>query len=190
LTEVELCEGLVEIGEGSFRWCNNSITKINTPTSLRRICNDAFCNSLQTPIQLHDGIESIGERAFGCCIFTNFRVPPLITVIPDSMLFNCKAIFSVEISHDATEIHAFAFSDCCCLRIVAFPTNAVLGYKIFLEQGNYSDLQELFGSQERIMIELQHRFDGLPIHELVYYQSYHQRVLQILIATIKSSQGA
>jgi hypothetical protein len=189
LAEVELSEGLMEIGDSAFRFCNNSITKINTPTSLRRICNDAFCNSLQTPIRLHDGIESIGERAFGCCIFTNFRVPSLITVIPDSILFNCKAIFSVEIPHDATEIGDYAFSDCFCLRNVAFPTDAVIGYKIFLEQGNYSDLQELFGSQERIIIELQHRFDGLPIHELVYYQSYHQRVLQILIAAIKSSQG-
>jgi len=191
LTEVELSEGLVEIGDGSFRMCNNSITKINIPTSLRRICNDAFCNSLQNPIHLHDGIESIGERSFGCCIFTNFRVPLLIKVIPDSMLFNCKSTFSVEIPNNATEIDDFAFSDCFCLRNVAFPPDAVIGYKIFLERDNYSDLQELFGSQERIIIELQHRFDGLPIHKLVYYQSYHQGVLQNLITAIymRSSHG-
>jgi hypothetical protein len=29
LTEVELCEGLVEIGWGSFEYCYNSITKKN-----------------------------------------------------------------------------------------------------------------------------------------------------------------
>ena len=64
LTEMELCEGLVEIGEHSFRWCNHSITKINIPTSLRRICDEAFVASLQCPICLHDGIESIGKGAF------------------------------------------------------------------------------------------------------------------------------
>jgi hypothetical protein len=64
LTEVELCEGLVEIGEDSFGWCNHSITNINIPNSLRRIKDWAFFRSLRTPISLHDGIESIGNCAF------------------------------------------------------------------------------------------------------------------------------
>jgi hypothetical protein len=82
LTDVELCEGLIEIGERSFEYCDHSITKINIPTSLRRINVGAFQYSLRCPICLHDGIESIGGYAFFGCIFTNFRVPPLITVIP------------------------------------------------------------------------------------------------------------
>ena len=76
LAEVELCEGLVEIGERSFRLCDHSITKINIPNSLRRICDCAFLYSLRTTICLHDGIESIGRGAFSNCIFTNFRIPP------------------------------------------------------------------------------------------------------------------
>jgi hypothetical protein len=31
LTEMELYEGLVEIGEGAFKWCEHSITKITFP---------------------------------------------------------------------------------------------------------------------------------------------------------------
>jgi hypothetical protein len=46
------------------------------------------------------------------------------------------------------------------------------------------DLQQLFSSELEIIRELQHRFDGLPIHRLVYYQLYYQGVLQILAATI------
>ena len=61
LTKVELCEGLVDVGERSFRWCNQSITKITIPNSLRRICDFSFTYSLRTPICLHDGIESIGQ---------------------------------------------------------------------------------------------------------------------------------
>jgi len=91
LAEVELCEGVVEIGNGSFASCDHSITKINIPNSLRRIYEHAFLFSLRCPIRLNDGIESIGNGAFMACRFTNFRVPPLITVIPDQML-RCNSI--------------------------------------------------------------------------------------------------
>jgi hypothetical protein len=191
LTEVELCEGLVEIGAGSFKWCDHSITKINIPNSVKRINDWAFRNSLRTPISLHDGIESIGKWAFGGCIFPNFRIPPLITVIPEYMLYNCKAMFSIEFSENMTEINKGAFYSCFCLRNVAFPPNDVFGDEIFIDKYTdiISDLQQLFGSEAEIIRELQHRFDGLLIHSIVYYQSYHQGVLQILIAAINMRSG-
>jgi hypothetical protein len=194
LAEVELCEGLVEIGAGAFGICFHSITKINIPTSLRRINDDAFRSSLRAPIHLHDGIESIGQGAFACCIFTNFRVPSLITVIPMSMLLNCRSMFSLELPDNVTEIGNYAFINCFCLRNVALPPNAVFGNNIFIDGemaviGNNilneaTDLLLLFGSEAQIIAGLQLRFDGLPIHSIVYYQSYHEGVLQILIAAI------
>jgi len=186
LTEVELCEGLVEIGNGSFRWCDRSITKINIPNSLRRIKDYAFAGSLRTPICLHDGIESIGDYTFAGCIFTNFRIPPLITVIPRSMLSGCGSMFSLELPKNVTEIEKYAFYYCHCLRNVAIPPNAILGDDIFIEM---TDLQRLFGSKARIIRELQHRFDSLPIHKLVYYQSFYQGVLQNVIAAINLRSG-
>ena len=185
LAEVELCEGLVEIGDRSFGWCDRSITKINIPNSLRRIKDYAFFYSLRTPIRLHDGIESIGGYAFASCIFTNFRVPPLITVIPEFMLEGCKSMFSVELSKNVTEIRNYAFYYCHCLRNVAIPPNAVFDDNIFIDEDDiHTDLQRLFGSEARIIWELQHRFDRLPIHKLVYYQSYHQGMLQNVIAAM------
>ena len=179
LAEVELCEGLMEIGEGSFAGCGHTVMKINILTSLRNICNWAFARSLRTPIRLHDGIESIGRGAFAACIFTNFRVPPLITSISYGVLTNCSMI-SVEIPHNITVISSAAFCNCHFLQNVAFLPNAVIGYNIFFDNP-YSrlDLTELFGSETDIIRELKHRFDGLPIHKLVYYQSYHQGMLQI-----------
>jgi hypothetical protein len=182
LAEVELCEGLVEIGANSFAYCGHSITKLNIPNSLRRICERAFRGSLRCPIHLNDGIESLGENAFRACIFTNFRVPPLITTIPEGMLNGCSSMFSVEISEVVTDIGHYAFFHCQCLRNIAFPPNAVVfGGKLFKDG---SDFHRLFGSEARIIRELQHRFDGLPIHNLVYYQTYNQGVLHILIAAI------
>jgi hypothetical protein len=191
LAEVALCEGLVEIGEGSFSWCDYSITKIIIPNSLRRIRANAFRYSLRTPILLHDAIESIGQCAFIGCVFTNFRVPPLITVIPDSMVYVCISMFSLELSKHVRDIGSYAFCNCYCLRNVAFPPNAVFGENIFIVNGlnRTSDLQELFGSDVEIIRELQHRFDGLPIHSIVYYQTYYHGVLQILIAAINMRSG-
>ena len=102
------------------------VTNIIIPTSLRRINDVAFECSLRCPIRLHDGIESIGEYAFCHCILTNFRVPPLITVIPCGMLEWCTATFSVEIPLTVTEIKYYAFRFCHCLRNMAFPPNAVI----------------------------------------------------------------
>jgi hypothetical protein len=185
LAEVELCEGLVEIGERSFACCDHSITTINIPNSLRRIRNRAFSYSLRCPICLHDGIESIGTNAFGSCIFTNFRVPPLITAIPMEMLQYCQSVFSVELPENSIEIRVRAFSYCCSLRNVAFPPNAIIDDNVLVGV-NTMDLNQLFNSSKRIIWELQHRFDKLPVHSVVYYQSYHQRVLQRLLAATNS----
>jgi hypothetical protein len=74
---------------------------------------------------------------------------------------------------------------------VAIPPNAVFNNNIFGAQSTTErcDLYLLFGSIAEIVSELQHRFDGLPIHRIVYYQSYNQGVLQILIAAINTRSG-
>jgi hypothetical protein len=191
LAEVELCEGLVEIGERSFGFCDHSITNINIPTSLRRIKDRAFQYSLRCAIRLHDGIESIGRHAFAHCIFTNFRVPPLITVLPKYMLRGCMTMFSLELPEHITVVENEAFNYCYCLRNVAFPPDAVFDENILIGTGSDTlmDLQLLFGSNAEIIRELQHRFNGLPIHKIVYYLSYHQGVLQVLIAAINTRSG-
>jgi hypothetical protein len=93
-------------------------------------------------------------------------------------------MFSLELPKNVTEIEKYALFNCYCLRNVAIPPNAILGDDIFIEM---TYLQRLFGSEARIIRELQHRFDSLPIHELVYYQSYYQGVLQNVIAAINLS---
>ena len=100
-------------------------------------------------------------------------------------------MFSVALS--VTEIGSKAFSHCYSLRNAVVPPNAVLADEIFLhkeflqwqvrflegqsdelqrsyKKRNWTDLQQLFGSEERTVRELQHRFDRLPILKLVYYQ--------------------
>jgi len=74
---------------------------------------------------------------------------------------------------------------------VAFPPNAVFDDNIFIDEDDneMTDLQRLFGSEARIIWELMHRFDGLPIHGIVYYQSYNENVLQKLTHAINMRSG-
>jgi hypothetical protein len=177
LAEVELCEGLLVIGDYAFTSCGHSITKIIIPNSLRRINYGAFYDSLQCHIRLHNGIESIGEYAFGDCIFTNFRVPPLITVIPWGMFNGCTSTFSIEIPLTVTEIGNYSFNKSLFTKY-CLPPIAVISDYIFRDT---TDLLQLFGSIAEIIRQLKHRFDCLRVHSSVYVQSYNQGVLQRLI---------
>jgi hypothetical protein len=70
---------------------------------------------------------------------------------------------------------------------VAIPPNAdVIGNNNF---SGATDLLQLFGSVARIRRQLKHRFDRLPVHSSVYYQSYHQGALQHLIDAITTKSG-
>jgi hypothetical protein len=95
-------------------------------------------------------------------------------------------MFSLELSERISEIKGCALACCHCLRNVAIPPNAIFGNNVIITggTGEMTDLFQLFGSDARIIRELMHRFDGLPIHSIVYYQSYHHGVLQNLIAAI------
>ena len=115
-------------------------------------------------------------------------------MIPRSMLRGCRSIFSIELPYNVSEIEKYAFQNCYCLRNVAIPPNAAFSDEIFIDEEEdviyiRTDLQRLFGSKADIISALQHRFDRLPIHKLVYYQSYNPGVLQILIAVMNSRLG-
>jgi hypothetical protein len=101
-------------------------------------------------------------------------------------------MFSLELSEHIRKIENYAFFNCYCLRNVAFPPNSVFGgIEIFIEEdvNVMTDLQRLFGSNANITREILHRFDELPIHSIVYYQSYHEGVLQRLVAAINTRSG-
>ena len=112
-------------------------------------------------------------------------------MIPEYMLYDCATMFSLEMPEIVSEVGGRVFCYCSCLRNVAFPPNAVFGDRIFIDEDydEMTDLQRLFGFEARIIWELQHRFDRLPIHKLVYYQSYYQGVLQNLIAAMNTRSG-
>mmetsp|Transcript_15782 Transcript_15782/g.28369 ORF Transcript_15782/g.28369 Transcript_15782/m.28369 type:complete len:419 (+) Transcript_15782:1-1257(+) len=119
----------------------------------------------------------MGEWTFCSGEFLMFRVPPLITTFSLGLFGSCHRMFSLEIPESTRRIVCAAPSmGCHSLRNVAIPPNATVERNSFLR---CEDLHQLFGSSEedRLTNALKRRFDGLPIHKLLYYQSYRNPVL-------------
>ena len=131
LEEVELCEGLLEIGAKAFFGCH-SLKNIKIPSTVTAIGDSALGGRLQSQIRLHDGIESIGTYAFSCSgNITNFRVPPLIASTSRGMFSGCIRMFSVEILESVTEIESLTFSSCRSLRNMTIPPSAEVQWDAF-----------------------------------------------------------
>ena len=79
-------------------------------------------------------------------------------------------LVSVETSEAVTRVHGRAFRGCTSLRNIAFTSNTGIEDNAF---DNARDMFSVFASISKIRRGLKHRFDGLPIHKMVYYQSYH-----------------
>jgi hypothetical protein len=85
LIKVKLNEGLLNIGVCSFCWyC--SLGDLDIPTANRMIGNWALGYANLKILQLHDGLESIGQCTFRDCKFANFRSPPQVTTIPNMLV--------------------------------------------------------------------------------------------------------
>ena len=190
LEEVELYEGLLEIGQSAFSFCE-SLKHINLPTTIRSIGAWAFAEtkSLLT-ISLPDGLESIGSYAFLRGGLLTFRIPPLITRIPQGMVEHAESLFSVELSESVTQIGWYAFKECHSLRNLAIPPNTIFENDDDGDAFDDSDdLLHVFGSEEHIMNALKHRFDNLPIHKMLYYQSYESVSVDQLNNAINMRSG-
>jgi len=195
LEEVELCEGVLEIGEGAFAGCE-SLKQISIPSTLKRIGQHAFYEASISSFPLQNNVESISRYAFCCSGLTDFRVPPLINAITEGMLSKCNSMCSLELpesivlieghphlegDEELYESYNGALKNCHSLRNVTIPSNAEVREGA-LE--GCTDLQVIFGSiEEDIVHELKHRFDNLPIHKMIYYQSYNNLTASQLNST-------
>ena len=175
LEKVELSEGLVEIGEHSFYGCY-SLESINIPSTVKTISCWAFAHVPLKNLSLPDNIERIEEHAFWNWneAFAIARLPSLITTITGSMCHS-RSLFSMELSESIKRFDDEAFGSCMTLRNLALPPHVETGIDVFKD---CLDLKQL-GSERNIIKLLKHRFDNLPIHRILYYQSYNQgRVLR------------
>ena len=195
LEEVELCEGLLGIGNEAFYGCD-SLKRLRVPSTVKTIGRAAFeeCRSLKE-VRLGDGIETIGLNAFSCSgKATHLRIPPLVTTVSRGMASNySKCTFTLEVPEGIRRIEDYAFSSFGSLRNVAFPADSSISSTSL---HICPELRQVLGVENRdggsreglpIIDALKHRFDNLSIHKMIYYQSYNNNTLDRLNDAMNAS---
>jgi len=167
LEEVELSEGLLKIGAQAFEYCNK-LKRINIPSTVAIIEGWAFAYTAISNIHIPD-VEINGMYAFAATNLIKFTVPSQ-TTSTQGMFSCCGHLMSVELPVSVRHIEGDAFSYCSSLRNVALSFDA----EVVVSDQFYKcrDLHKLLGTTEQLINALKHRFDNLPIHKMIYYQSY------------------
>ncbi|EJK59391.1 hypothetical protein THAOC_20398, partial [Thalassiosira oceanica] len=168
IEEIVLNEGLVEIEEAAFRQCQ-LIGAVAFPSTLRRIGDCAFVGIEAPLVALPDGLEGMGAQAFLFSDAANVRVPASLIELPEEAFRANKSLLSVEVAGTVERIGAEAFLGGNVLRNLALPASCEVAPDAF---ASCTDLLTLFKSAEGIETALKTRFDGLPVHELLYRQCH------------------
>lgn len=200
LSTVKLSEGLLVLGESVFSKCY-ALCRAIIPSTLKRLQRYVFlsCHCLEF-VELVVGLEVIAEGAFmGCSKLQSVKIPQGVKELGLRSFFACQMLLSLELPEGLLSIGNGAFGACGRMCNVFLPSSCEeLWGNIFenrqIMRGQSSLVQnplELYhASQPRqLMSELRTRFDGLPIHEICYFQA-HYPTLRTLIALKQAMEDA
>ena len=162
---------LVYRGQKSFSPGSSNVT-IATPVVPDRCFQHYFVEEVGT-LHLEEGVKEMGEGAFSMCwTLGNVRMPLSMNTIQNNAFAHCMLhLRSVELPPKPIQIGDRAFQGCVRLRNVALNNDpsVKLGKNLFKGCHN---LSVLFKDSKSMVEALTQRFDGLPLHEICYYQSY------------------
>ena len=121
LFQVTLPETIEAIEGDAFN--GSSLTKINFPSSLRRIENGAFnyCRNLTEAI-LPDSLEYLGIQAYASSGLISVSIPKNIKNINDLTFSHCSALSTVVLHEDIFSIGKGAFGECRNLHNLIMPS--------------------------------------------------------------------
>jgi len=177
LQTIDIPEGVVEIKDRAFSCCF-ILEDVIIPSTVKRIGDMAFSNARITTITLPEDLEAMGRGVFvGASPPSCFRVPPLITVLPSGVFYGCRYMFSLELPEGIGELGHQSLGNIDSLRNVAISPLSNMDWFTF---DKCNDLKSVFGTSSQVRNAIQHRFDNLPIHKMLYYQSYNDVTVEQL----------
>ena len=95
LTSITIPEGVEEISEGAFIWCD-SLTSVYLPSTIKRIKPSVFYGcSLLSSIIIPEGIEEISLSAFDNTSLTSLHLPKTIKTIEGFFPANSKRLKTI-----------------------------------------------------------------------------------------------
>lgn len=117
LTEVELRDDAVTIGNGAFKDCVN-LQKVTAPETLENIGDNAFfnCTALSN-FPMPKKLKTIGKNAFyQCWSLPDVTVPGTVDTISDFAFFRCDSIKKLKLEKGVKHIGNSAFAECTSLQ--------------------------------------------------------------------------
>ena len=112
LTSVSLPDGVITVGERSFKSCQNLVS-IDFGNSLETIRYSAFqeCDALKY-IFMPDTLTTLESRAFyGCSNLLRVELNPGLKVIEKSAFQYCSSLRSIELNYGLEVIEEYAFGN-------------------------------------------------------------------------------
>ncbi|EJK72867.1 hypothetical protein THAOC_05559 [Thalassiosira oceanica] len=128
-----------------------SVTHIRVAPHVRKIPDLAFrgCDKL-IDLQLNEGLQVIGERAFyGCGSLLNVKIPSSLTKLGQWAFSYCSGLIVLQLEGGVQSIGDYAFSYCAALRHVTLPPSvAAIGEGAFCRCSRLVELQLKEGLQD------------------------------------------
>ena len=116
LSYVSLPEGTVEVGASAFGGCKN-LTRIDLPSTVRRIGAGAFSMTSLARFVVPDGVERIEPTTFGACASLREVVLPSTLQRVDFRAFiQCTALLEAVFPPSVDSVGEGAFEGCTALR--------------------------------------------------------------------------
>jgi len=127
INEIDICEGIEEIGDFCFKHLNN-IDKVTLPNSLKRIGREAFsyCLNLKEisfPNNPINDIEISEDAFFHCMSLKNINIKKGVTSIGYGAFAFCESLEKVYLPNSLKRLGEDTFSNCDNLKTVRLPTS-------------------------------------------------------------------
>ncbi|EJK49039.1 hypothetical protein THAOC_32122, partial [Thalassiosira oceanica] len=127
-----------------------SLTHVRVGPQVKEIPNGAFRGSdTLIDLQLNEGLQVIGERAFhGCTSLRSVTLPSTVTKLGGAVFHYCSSLIEVYLNEGLQNIGAGAFAFCSALRSVTLQSTVTeLGWRAFVNCSSLSEVIFLEGQR-------------------------------------------
>jgi len=177
LVDVQIPPTVKVVGRHAFQACTAlKQMDFSHHTASVTISNAAFSNCRGLAfVHLPPTLEgSIPDQAFsGCSSLTHIRVPPNVKSIEFRAADGCTSLLSVEIPEGYGSNLLGNIMQCSSLVNLYLPPSQEME-RTYQYRSLFPSGGELCKVVPGDVVErLKHRFDGLPLHKVCYFHSYH-----------------
>ena len=122
MESIVIPDGVVEIGASAFS-TNKSLKRVELPSTLRTIGEQAFRESGLESIVIPDGVVEIGAAAFSANkSLKGVKLPSTLRTI-GKQAFQNTGVIHIVIPDSVNDVGNFAFADCVNLESILYPSD-------------------------------------------------------------------